>query len=206
MLIFVLFQINYTASPRSGSEDETEEKESPLHIPDLPPSLDILNSEFLLQDPTLDPQRQLPPRAITIPNPMEIPSSTRRRSVIQELKEQPRRATWIGRAVLTNNGSEPNLVTPPIQKKGFDALEGVDENHGFKCAVDEMQRTLQLHQGLVSKGFARFPTFEALHQTFAQNLANDVFGGELKSYQKRAFAPIAPKEVGLVDVANIGSS
>merc|ERR1712228_1164384 len=49
-----------------------------------------------------------------------------------------------------------------------------------------------------------FPDFEHLHQRFAQEFANKIFDGHLKSYQ-RAFMPVTPQDLGLMDFCNIRS-
>ena len=49
------------------------------------------------------------------------------------------------------------------------------------------------------------PDFEGLHQKLWQQMANQLFLGQLKSYQ-RAFIAMTPDQVGLIDVGNIRSS
>lgn len=109
------------------------------------------------------------------------------------------------------SGLSPSFTSPAVEplngrkhrtdslKVASDRFKGVQMNDGqILLKQSDAMKHSELDGKQLMKQFQRgFPDFEHLHQRFAHELANKIFDGHLKSYQ-RAFMPVTPQHLGLV--------
>ena len=186
-----------------GKTDDEDPGESDIPTTNHQMSDWIAASAFCV-DPTLDPKKHLKNRLNK--NPIK---NIRTRS-----------ATFIGK---TNNdfigplspnqyNKKANALPPSTTSPAFGArlnradslsdrfnrFKGVQMNDG-NIVLSQQDTHIQLDPDQLMKQFQKgFPDFQDLHQRFALEFCNKIFNGHLKSYQ-RAFMPITPKHLGLMD-------